>query len=303
MDRSRRIGAKMKRVSYILIGLFIVSVLVFSVLAVLSRPMDDHPFFVKDEVLILAHQGGEKLRPDNTMPAFQHAVELGVDVLEMDIHSTRDGELVIMHDERVDRTTNGSGLLKEMTYAQLQDLDAAYHWPHDDLDGPRPYRGQGIRVPTLRELFETFPDMPMNIEIKQAEPSIVQPFCDLIYEYRRTDSVLVGSFHAETVKEFREKCPGVATSATEPETRTFFILNTIGLGKVFQPSAEAFQVPEYSGFLHVVTERFVSGARRHNADVHVWTVDDPEDMQRMIDLGVDGIITNRPDLLLELLGR
>ena len=137
----------MSRLGYYLVGLFIVAMVLFAVLAVMSQPVADHPFFGGDELLVIAHQGGERLRPDSTMLAFQHAVDLGADVLEMDIHSTGDGELVVIHDERVDRTTNGSGLVKEMTLVQVQNLDAAYRWPHDTLDGPWPYRGQGVRIP------------------------------------------------------------------------------------------------------------------------------------------------------------
>lgn len=293
----------MGRIARYLVALFIVAMVVLAALAVISGPVPEHPFFAGDRLLVMAHQGGEKLRPDNTMMAFQYAADLGVDVLEMDVHSTRDGVLVVMHDERVDRTTNGSGFIREMLITQIQGLDAAYHWPHDNPIGERPYRGQGVRVPELREVFMAFPETRLSVEIKQAEPSIVQPLCNMIREFERTDDVLVSSFHADTMQEFREACPEVATAGTEPEIRAFFVLNTIGLGKVFQPTAEAFQVPEYSGMLHVVTDHFLAGAHRHNLDVHVWTVDDPADMQRLIDLGVDGIITNRPDLLLELLGR
>ncbi len=294
----------LKRIGAILLGLLLIFVFVYALLAWRSRPVAAHPYFANmPEVLVIAHQGGEKLRPDNTMMAFQHAVELGVDVLEMDVHSTQDGVIVVMHDESVDRTTDGSGLIREMTFAELQTLDAAYNWPHNNPEGPRPYRGQDVTVPALAEVFEAFPDMRMNIEIKQAEPSMVQPLCDLLHEYGMEEQVLVVSFHAETTAEFQEKCPGVAVGGTEPDIRTFFILNTLRLGAVFQPTAEAFQVPEYSGGLHVVTERFVRGAHAHNMEVHVWTVDEQEDMERLLALGVDGIITNRPDLLLELLGR
>lgn len=294
----------MKRVGIVLLGIVGVLLVVYGVLAWRSRPVPDHPFFGdRDQVLVIAHQGGEKLRPDNTLVAFSYAVELGVDVLEMDMHSTQDGVLVVMHDESVDRTTNGSGLIKEMTLAELKTLDAAYNWPHHDPAGPRPYRGQGITVPTVEELFQSFPQMRMNIEIKQADPPIVQPFCDLLRQYNMTDQVLVASFHPETMINFRQTCPEVATSGTEPEIRSFFIPNTIFLGAVYQSPAEAFQVPEYSGDLHVLTGRFIRGAHRHNVDVHAWTIDEPEDMARLIDLGIDGIITNRPDLLLALLGR
>lgn len=294
----------MKRVGIILLGIVGVLLVVYGVLAWRSRPVPDHPFFGnRDQVLVIAHQGGEKLRPDNTLVAFSYAVELGVDVLEMDMHSTQDGVLVVMHDESVDRTTDGSGLIKEMTLAELKTLDAAYNWPHHDPEGPRPYRGQGITVPTVEELFQAFPQMRMNIEIKQTDPPIVQPFCDLLRQYNMTDQVLVASFDPETMVNFRQTCPEVATSGTEPEIRSFFIPNTIFLGAVYQSPAEAFQVPEYSGDLHVLTGRFIRGAHRHNVDVHAWTIDEPEDMARLIDLGIDGIITNRPDLLLALLGR
>ncbi|MCB9419693.1 MAG: glycerophosphodiester phosphodiesterase [Ardenticatenaceae bacterium] len=252
--------------------------------------------------MVIAHQGGEGLRPSNTMAAFQNAVDLGVDVLEMDLHSTQDGVLVIMHDDTVDRTTDGTGAIKEMTLAEIKQLDAGYYWTDDDGQ-TYPFRGQGITVPTLEELFIAFPDMPMNIEIKQQEPSIVEPFCQLIHDYNMQDKVLIPSFHPETMVEFREKCPGVATAMSEPEIRVFYGLNLAFLGRWFSPPGEAFQVPEYSGDVHVVVPRFVRGAQQRNIAVHVWTVNDPADMQRFIDMGVDGIITDRPDLLLDVMGR
>ena len=126
--------------------------------------------------MVIAHQGGEWLRPSNTLVAFDHAVELGVDVLEMDIHQTQDGVIVLMHDATVDRTTDGSGAIKEMSFAEIRELDAGYYWTDDD-GATYPYRGQGIQVPTLEELFQRYPDMRMNIEIKQETPSMVRPFC------------------------------------------------------------------------------------------------------------------------------
>jgi glycerophosphoryl diester phosphodiesterase len=290
------------RIGNFLLIVLVVLTGVVVVLALLARPAPDYPFFAQEGVMVIAHQGGEELRPSNTMVAFEHAVALGVDVLEMDIHASQDGVLVVMHDDTVDRTTDGNGRLQDLTLAQIKQLDAGYYWTDDDGQS-YPYRGQGITVPTLEELFIAFPDMRMNIEIKQKSPSIVQPLCDLLRQYNMPDKVLIPSFHPETMTEFRDKCPGVATSMTEPEIRRFFALNTVFLGSLFGPPGEAFQVPEYSGDLHVVTPRFVRGAHGQNVAVHVWTVDDPADMQRLIDAGVDGIITDRPDLLLELLGR
>ena len=292
----------LRRILLFLVGLVVLLAAVGVVLALLAQAAPDFPFFDQPGPLVIAHQGGEGLRPSNTMAAFENAVALGVDVLEMDVHASKDGVLVVMHDDTVDRTTGGNGRLQDLTLAEIQQLDAGYYWTNDEGQ-TYPYRGQGITVPTLEEIFAAFPDMPMNIEIKQQEPSIVQPFCDLLDQYDRRQTVLIASFHPETMVEFREKCPGVATSMTEPEIRLFFGLNLAFLGRLYEPPGEAFQVPEYSGDLHVVTPRFVNGAHGRNVDVHVWTVNDPADMQRLLDLGVDGLITDRPDLMLEVLGR
>lgn len=284
--------------------LLIVTVLVFAVIGLLirARPAATQPFYAEDDFLVIAHQGGDGLRPGNTMPAFGHAAELGVDVLEMDLHATADGVLVIMHDETVDRTTDGTGLIREMSLADLRALDAGYDWSVDE-GATFPYRGQGVVVPTLEEILTTFPEYRLNIEIKQREPSIAASFCQMLRDYGATERVLVASFHPESIDEFREACPEVATSAVEDEIRQFYTMNLVFLSRFYAPQATAFQVPEYSGDTHVVTPRFVRGAGGRNVQVHVWTVNETADMERLIDLGVDGIITDRPDRLLEVRNR
>jgi glycerophosphoryl diester phosphodiesterase len=296
----------LSKVVRILLAFVAVLVAIYVVLALLSQPMPDHPFFASDDVLVIAHQGGDGLRPSNTMAAFQNAVDMGVDVLEMDIHSTKDGVLVVIHDDTIDRTTDGSGRVQDYTFEELQAFDAGYDWPTLEEESgrtDRPFRGQGITIPSLEEIFTAFPDYLMNIEIKQKEPSIVPAFCDLMRQYNMTEKVLVGSFHSEPMAELKELCPEVAVSAQENDIRTFYVLNTIGLGAIYRPSTNAFQVPEYAGDMHVVTPGFVNGAHAHNLDVHVWTVNEMEQMQRMIDAGVDGIISDYPDRVLEVLGR
>lgn len=236
------------------------------------------------------------------MVAFKQAAALGVDVLEMDIHSTADGVLVTMHDNTVDRTTDGSGPIQGFTLAELKEMDAGYNWTGDD-GATYPFRGQDVAVSTLEEIFDGFPDYRMNIEIKQVEPSIVDTFCQMVRNYKREELVLVGSSDAGSVEAFREACPEVATSTTEPEVRSFFILNTLFLDNVYRPPAEAFQVPEFSDDRQVVTDRFIANAHQHNMDVHVWTVNEVADMDRLIDLGVDGIITDYPERLMTLLAQ
>jgi glycerophosphoryl diester phosphodiesterase len=143
----------------------------------------------------------------------------------------------------------------------------------------------------------------MNIEIKQSQPAIAAPLCQVIRDYGMAERVLVASFDTDTIKEFRYACPEVATTAGEDEVRILFGLNLAFLGAIYSPPAGAVQVPEYSGDLHVVTRRFVNTAHARNMEVHVWTVNDVDNMQRFLDLGVDGIITDYPDRLLALLGR
>lgn len=257
-------------------------------------------------VQVIAHQGGDGIRPSNTMLAFEHAAALGVDMLEMDIHSTKDGVLVVIHDDTVDRTTDGTGRLQDLTFAEVQALDAGYNWPTlaeaENPDDHR-FRGAGASIPALEEVFQAFPDYPMTIEIKQAEPSIVEPFCDLIHEYDMQEQVIVPSFNSATTLEFREACPDVATAATEDEVREFFVASRQGKAAEYEAHFVAFQVPEKFGNIPLVTEQFVADAHALGLVVQVWTPNTAEDMQRLIDLGVDGIMTDYPDVLLGLLGR
>jgi glycerophosphoryl diester phosphodiesterase len=287
-----------------LLGLVAVLAAVYAVLALLARPAPEHAFFdqFQQRPLVIAHQGGKGLWPDNTLYAFEQAVAMGVDVLEMDLHSTADGVLVILHDDTVDGTTDGTGPVRALTLEELKALDAGYDWSPDD-GATYPYREQGITVPALDELFAAFPTTPMNIEIKQAEPSIVVPFCELIREYDMAGKVLVASFHQETIEEFRRACPEVATSTGESDVIALFALSKLFLEAVLSPSAQAVQVPEYRSGLHVLTPRFVDAAHNRDLEVHAWTINDLGDMQRLLALGVDGIITDYPDRLLDLLDR
>ncbi len=285
-------------------GAIVVGVVGLILLAGLIVPKADaKPAVTAFDWTVIAHQGGNHIRPDNTLEAFRHAVELGVDALEMDVHATSDGALVVIHDETVDRTTNGSGRVSDLSLEEIQSLDAAYHWPHHMETDERPYRGRGITIPTLEEVLREFPDMPMTIEIKQAAPPIVTPFGELLQQYDREQNTVVASFHPEVIREFRDQFPAFATSGVQPEILTFYILKTLFMGWVYGPPMEAFQVPERFGSLRVITPRFVSSAQRRGLDVHVWTVNDRESMERILSRGVDGIITDRPDLLLDILGR
>ncbi len=248
---------------------------------------------------MIAHAGSE-LYPTDTMYAFERYAAMGVDILEMDTNMTADGEIVVIHDKTIDRTTDGTGTVSEMTLAEIQQYDAAYDWTQDDGQ-TYPLRGQGITVPSLREVFETFPQYPMIIEIKQESPSMAGALCDLIKEYEMEDYVMIPSFNDVAIAEFREACPRVATQPSRGEVKNFVILNFLGLSGLTNPQYQAFGVPEEDGGIPVVRRWFIWNAHRKNLDVQIWTINDPVEMQRFMDMGVDGIMTDRTDLMIDLL--
>jgi glycerophosphoryl diester phosphodiesterase len=264
----------------------------------------EHQYFKGDagRPLVIAHRGGAGLWPENTLYGFEHARALGVDVIETDVHATKDGELVIFHDETVDRTTDGTGRVGSLTLAELKRLDAAFRF---SPDGGRsfPLRGLGVTVPTLREVFEALPQMRFNIEPKHGAPSLATPLCGLIRERGMTQRVLVASFSGSILAEFRRECPEVATSAATGEVASFLTLQSAGLAASYSPAMQALQVPERAGAVRVLTRDFVEAAHGRNLRVHVWTVNAEGDMRRFIEMGVDGIMTDYPDRLLRVLGR
>jgi glycerophosphoryl diester phosphodiesterase len=257
--------------------------------------------FVTDRVWVIAHQGGEGIWPSNTMYAFERAVKMGADMLDMDINMTQDGVLVVIHDDSVDRTTDGQGKVKDLSLEQVQKLDAGWYWPQESTESdPHPFRGQGIRIPTLEEVFKAFPKTPMTIEIKQDEPSIARPFCELLRKYDMTDKVIIPSFIERAVIEFRAACPEVMTAMTESEVRNLIFLGDLS-GRA--PQARALQVPTTAGPIQVVTPGFVSFATGRGLVVQPWTINDEVEMRSLIRMGVHGINTDRPDLLMKVLGR
>lgn len=278
------------------------SVTTYAILKRRSKPIPEHPYLKDKDFLTMAHRGGQGLWPPNTLFAFEHAVNLGVDVLEMDIHSTADGVLVVRHDPTVEGTTDGDGYIRNYNCSELKKLDAGFTWTPDN-GTTYPYRGKGITIPTLDEVINAFPDMRLNIDIKPKDPDVVDLFCGTLRKHGILERVMVGSFHNEQLNRFRRLCPEVATSASQSEVAIFFGLNSIYLDGIFQSRTEAFSIPEHHGRLHLITEHFIRGAHAHNMQVHVWTVNEVQDMQRLIDWGVDGIITDYPDRLMAVVGR
>jgi len=245
-------------------------------------------------IAVIAHRGGAGLRPENTLSALQHANSLGVHFSEIDLHMSRDGVLVVIHDSTVDRTTNGTGLVQDLTLTQLKQLDAGYTWSNDQ-GKTFPFRGQGITIPTLTEVFNAFPQQPLQLEIKQKQPAILAELRTLICRYNRTHQTLISGFDHKTIKTFRRLFPDVNTTASLRELHYFSYFHRI------LPIAYPRLSPILSAPMYMLTQSFVKKAHQKNKHVYVWTVNEREDMQRMIELGVNAILTDFPDRLLQLL--
>jgi glycerophosphoryl diester phosphodiesterase len=259
------------------------------------------PFLEGVRPLAFAHRGGSKLWPENTMVAFQRAVHMGCRYLETDLRTTKDGVMVTIHDETLDRISDGSGPVHALTLAELKRLDAGYRF---SLDGGQtfPFRGKGVTIPTLAEVTQAFPDICLNLDIKQKEPPLVEALATFIEEQGAHDRILAGSFHDRILKEFRRRTGGrVATSAAGREARLFWLASRLRLTRFLRPAYDALQVPARQSSLPVVDRRFVQAAHRLGIQVHVWTVDEREEMHRLLNLGVDGLMSDRPDLLLDVL--
>jgi glycerophosphoryl diester phosphodiesterase len=249
----------------------------------------------------LAHRGASALAPENTIEAFRLAVEAGAGGLELDVHMTRDGHIVVIHDATVDRTTNGTGAVSEMTLEELRRLDAGHNFSPDG--GPtRPYRGRGVRVPTLGEVLREFPGVAVNIEIKAGTPGIEEKVLGVLREANALGRALVVSTPHDIVKRFRKVSGGhVSTGASRWEIGVFYISSRFRLERLVRPAYDALQVPLRHRGLPVVTPRFVRAAHARGVRADAWTINQADEMRRLLDLGVDVIMTDRPGMLAEVL--
>ena len=265
-----------------------------------ARPADFHPFFKTDDFNVIAHRGGRGLGPENTLAVFRLALEKGADVLEMDVRSTSDNHLIVLHDGTVDRTTDGNGAANEMPLSQLKKLDAGYRWS-DNSGKSYPFRNRGITIPTLHEVFKAIDRIRMIIEIKENQPNMSQRLCNEIHQHRRMSSVLVASIHSKVLNKFRTICPDVATAASPTEAMWFYYLSRIGLTAMYSPEENALLVPKTFKGRHVITNQFIGAAHQRHLKVAVWTVNSEENMRQLINMGVDGILTDYPDRLVKMI--
>ncbi len=259
--------------------------------------------------LVYAHRGGAALRPENTIVSFDHGLSLGADGLELDVHLSRDGVVVVHHDATLERTTGSHGRLAALTADELARVDAGYWFQAVDTaglaeasarrragpTGEYPFRGQGLGIPRLREVLARYPETPLIIELKLNDPELARR---VIADVRAADAVgrvALGSFGWRVLNTARDLEPRIPTGASREEVRWALYRSWVRwpLGV---PRYRELQVPERSGPTRIVSRRFIEHAHHAALTVKVWTVNDRADMQRLLDWGVDALISDRPDL-------
>lgn len=255
-----------------------------------------HPFLADPPPLVIAHRGAAGDAPENTIEAFEAAVELGCRYLETDAHVTRDGVVVAFHDCRLDRVTDRTGAIEDLGIAEVEAADAGYHFRASD--GTYPFRGRGVRVPRLEEILVRWPDARVNIDPKR--DSCVEPLVALLDRLDVWERVCIGAFSDARLRRVRALSRGRACTSMGPAAVATAVLSARS-GRMPRLGADCLQLPLRRGPLPLVTAHVVNAAHRSELPVHVWTIDDARTMRRLLDLGVDGIMTNRPSVLLDVL--
>jgi len=254
-----------------------------------------HPFFDVPVPTVIGHRGSSGEAPENTLPAFTRALELGAAILETDVHRTRDGAVVVYHDTAVDRTTDGRGRIIDHDLAELRALDAGYQFSPDG-GKTQPFRGAGVRISTLPEIFEAFPGVRFNIEVKANDPDLIEATLDAIEGAKRSDLTLLAASQDATLTALRARTAArglaPASGASLGDIVAFVLAQRDGSRPPAGPMA--LQVPPHFGSDPLVTPAFVQFAHAHDLVVHVWTINEPAEMHRLLDLGVDGVMTDFP---------
>lgn len=232
------------------------------------------------------------MAPENTVPAIRHGVEVGSQAIEIDLHASSDGHLVVIHDPTVDRTTDGHGAVEDRTLAELRALDAGYRFTTDDGES-FPFRGRGVRIPSLDEALEAIGDLPVVLEVKSAAAG--RRLAEWLPGRPERDRAIVGGFSAEDVgpaaDAARWRC------AYQTDLRSFVLWGKLGISRPLPDDLTAAMVPVRKGAIRIVTRGFVRRLHAQGKGVFVWTVNRPEEMRHLFDLGVDGLISDYPAVL------
>jgi len=261
-----------------------------------------HPFFALPTPIAIGHRGAAGEVPENTLPSFERALADGAAILESDVHLSRDGVPVLIHDDALERCTDGSGLVRDHDFAALRRLDAGYRFQQVG-GGGHPFRGRGLRIPSLAEALDAFPRARFNLELKENLPGMVARSVAVVAAAARGADVLLTSANDALMAELRARVAadgvGVALGASTGEVARFAVAAL--RGEAPPPGPMALQIPSAFAGRPLVTRQLVDHAHRYHVQVHVWTIDEPDEMRALLALGVDGIVTNFPARLTHLL--
>ncbi len=256
-----------------------------------------------DKPWIIAHGGSKALFPPNTMMAFQGSADLGVDALEMDITMTKDEVLVTHHDLTIDRLSDGAGLMRDYTYEEL--LEFNFGGSFQNLDGHYPYQNKPVRLTKLEDVFIRFGEMPLMVEIKdRAEDGkrAAEILKNFIKQYQLEDNIVVVAFSEEVLAYFYEITNGeILIGSSVEETKDFIFTGLSAMEFLYRPNASIIAIPTSNSGINLASKRVIQSAHRRKMAVHYWTINDKEEMKKLIELGADGLITDRPDLMAEVL--
>lgn len=259
-------------------------------------------YFDRPRPRVFGHRGAAGVAPENTLPSFALAAALGAGYLELDVWGTRDGVVVVLHDPTLDRTTDGCGPVCEQSFAAIAALDAGCRFTPDGTCFP--YRGQGIRVPTLESVLRGFPACGFNIEIKQAQPSLVEAVVDLLDRTGTADRALLAAEHDVVMRAIRAAAgTRIATGSSAEEVAVFIDRCARDDWAGYAPPGRALQIPPAFGNVALVTPATVAAAHRFGTEIHVWTINDAAEIDRLLALGVDGVMSDFPGLVTTAVAR
>jgi glycerophosphoryl diester phosphodiesterase len=259
----------------------------------ISSATSDCSFFSGPQPRLFAHRGASARAPENTLEAFRIAWEAGAPYLELDLRLSADGRLMVSHDNSVARTTGSRGRVEKMTFDALRALDAGYRFTPDH-GRTYPFRGRGLVIPVFEEVLEAFPRARLNVEIKRSREGIEQSVANAIRRYQASERLVVAAREHDILERFRALDGNVHTSFSKDEVREFLGRVRAGDFSNYEPKGIALQVPEYFGLRRVVSPPVVEAAHRLGIEVHVWTVNEPIHIERLLGWGVDGIMTDDP---------
>lgn len=289
-------------------NLIILVVLVLIITMTSCVPKQDaieiNPYVIDEaKPWIIAHGGAKALFPPNTMLAFQGAADLGVDALEMDVTMTKDEILVTHHDLTIDRLSDSAGLMRDFTYDELSAFNFGVNF--QDLDGNYPYKNSPVQLTKLEDAFIAFGNMPLMVEIKDRGEDgkrAAEILKDFISQYQLEDNIVVVAFSEEVLMYFHEITEGeILIGTSEEETKDFVFTGLSAMEFLYSPNASVVAIPTSNSGINLASKRVINSAHRRNMAVHYWTINEKEEMKKLIELGADGLITDRPDLMKEVL--